>query len=138
MKNHFKISVDWGHCDAAEIVYYPNYFRWFDQCTQELLRSVGFDQRTLRAQFGIIGTPIVDASAQFRGAVSYGDQLDTTSHVEKWGRSSFTLYHRLERDGQLAVEGHEVRVWAERPDPNIDQGIRTVEIAAEFKRRLGG
>ncbi|MEM7252073.1 MAG: thioesterase family protein [Pseudomonadota bacterium] len=136
--NHFQIAVDWGHCDAAEIVYYPNYFRWFDQCTQELLRSVGYDQRALRSTFGIIGTPIVDATARFGAAVSYGDKLDATSYVERWGRSSFTIYHRLDRGDAMAVEGREIRVWAERPDANVDQKIRSVPIADAFKKALGG
>ena len=36
-----RIRVDWGHCDPAGIVFYPNYFRWFDQCTSALFESAG-------------------------------------------------------------------------------------------------
>ena len=34
--------VQWGETDAAGIVFYPNYFRWFDQATHELLAQLGY------------------------------------------------------------------------------------------------
>ena len=117
-RNHIDIQANWGDCDAAGIIFYPNYFRWFDECTQALLRSVGLDQRSLREEFGIVGTAAVDASARFTSPVSHGDVLRATSYVERWGASSFTVYHRFERGAEvLAVEGREVRIWAKRkPD----------------------
>ena len=74
-QNVIEIRAHWGDCDAAGIIFYPNYFRWFDECTQALLRSVGFDQRSLREEFGIVGTAAVDASARFTAPVSFGDVL---------------------------------------------------------------
>ena len=119
--NQFEIRANWGDCDAAGLIFYPNYFRWFDECTQALLRSVGLDQRSLRDEFGIVGTAAVDAGARFAAPVSHGDLLRATSYVERWGTSSFTVYHRLEREAQvLAVEGREVRIWAKRmPDGQL-------------------
>ena len=89
-----RITVSWGHCDAAEIIYYPNYFEWFDQCFHGLLGAVDLDQRKLRKDFGIVGTGAVHASGQFFSPVSYGDVLDATSHVASWSERSFTVHHR--------------------------------------------
>lgn len=127
------IGVEWGHCDPAGIVFYPNYFRWFDACTQSLLRSVGYDQRRLTQHFGIIGTPLVDAGASFRAPASHGDELQAVSYVGEWRSRSFRVRHRLERDGELIVEGHEVRVWA-AADPARAEGIRALPIPREFMR----
>ena len=30
------LLVEWGHCDPAGIVFYPNYLAWFDDCTTAL------------------------------------------------------------------------------------------------------
>lgn len=30
------VLVGFGDCDPAGIVYYPNFFRWFDEATQAL------------------------------------------------------------------------------------------------------
>ena len=36
-RNRTEIRANWGDCDAAGIIFYPVYFRWFDECTQALL-----------------------------------------------------------------------------------------------------
>ena len=134
-RNVIEIRANWGDCDAAGIIFYPNYFRWFDECTQALLRSVGLGQRSLREEFGIVGTAAVDASARFTSPVSYGDVLRATSYVEKWGTSSFTVYHRLDRETEvMAVEGREVRIWAKRES---DGRLRTEPIPEAFRSLLG-
>ena len=130
-RNQIEIRANWGDCDAAGIIFYPNYFRWFDECTQALLRSVGLDQRSLRDEFGIVGTAAVDASARFTSPVSHGDVLRATSFVERWGTSSFTVYHRFDRGTDvLAVEGREVRIWAKQ---SSDGRLRTEPIPEEFR-----
>ena len=134
-RNQVEIQVNWGDCDAAGIIFYPNYFRWFDECTQALLRSVGLGQRSLRDEFGIVGTAAVDASARFTAPVTYGDVLVATSFVERWGTSSFTVYHRFDSEAQvMAVEGREVRIWAKRGD---DGRLRAEPIPEAFRSLLG-
>ena len=134
-RNQVEIQVNWGDCDAAGIIFYPNYFRWFDECTQALLGSVGVGQRSLRDEFDIVGTAAVDASARFTAPVSYGDVLMATSFVERWGTSSFTVYHRFEREARvMAVEGREVRIWAKR---SADGRLRAEPIPEAFRRLLG-
>lgn len=131
--SRIELRVHWGECDPAGIVFYPNYFRWFDECTQALLRSAGWDQRSLREAFGIVGTAAVDAHARFTSPVSHGDVLQAESRVEKWGNASFTVHHRFERAGTMAVEGREVRVWAK---PDGAGGLRTEPIPEAFRRRF--
>ena len=134
-RNQVEIQVNWGDCDAAGIIFYPNYFRWFDECTQALLRSVGVGQRSLRDEFDIVGTAAVDASARFTAPVSYGDVLMATSFVERWGTSSFTVYHRFDRKARkMAVEGREVRIWAKR---DADGRLRAEPIPESFRSLLG-
>ena len=31
-----EITVSWAHCDTAGIVFYPNFYIWFDQATEHL------------------------------------------------------------------------------------------------------
>ena len=40
-KNRRTVRVEWGHCDAAQIVFYPRYFEWFDQSTGYLFETAG-------------------------------------------------------------------------------------------------
>jgi acyl-CoA thioester hydrolase len=52
-------TVEWGDCDEAGIVFYPNYFYWFDCTYQRWLRKHGLSQRELRRRFKGV-TPLVN------------------------------------------------------------------------------
>jgi len=52
-------------------------------------------------------------------------------------RSSFELTHRLSRDGALAAEGFETRVWSVR-DQTRPTGLRAQPIPPEVVARLSG
>ena len=43
--NRIRIRVEFGDCDPAQIVFFANYFRWFDQCTTALFRAAGLPLR---------------------------------------------------------------------------------------------
>jgi len=68
--------IEWGDCDEAGVVFYPNYFYWLDCTFQRLLRDRGLSQRELMRRFGVV-TPLVDAGAKFRGPAKYDDGLPT-------------------------------------------------------------
>jgi len=65
-------------------------------------------------RYKIAGIPLVHASCNFFVPSSFGDVVQVDSCVTEWGRSSFTLQHRLYRREVLAVEGIEKRVWTVR------------------------
>src|SRR6185295_11579207 len=46
------VSVHWGDTDPARIVFYPNYFEWFDQSTRLFFDSVGLDWDSLAKKYG--------------------------------------------------------------------------------------
>ncbi len=128
------MTIEWGDCDDAGIVFYPNYFRWFDNAFHHLLRSCGIGQRTLVERFDTIGTPIADAGARFLRPATYGDDIVIHTRVEEWHRKMFRVAHRVLRDDDLIAEGHELRFWGQ-----IDKAtgkLRAAEIDAEFKRAI--
>ncbi len=75
-----KRKIEWGDCDSAGIVYYPNYFRWMDQAFHELALAEGFNQRRLSENYGLLGTPLVGAGGDFTSPATYGDIMD----IEVW------------------------------------------------------
>ena len=90
---HRRVIVEWGDCDPAQIVFYPNYFAWFDEATLAMFASFGLDLRALRGEWGILGLPLVDARASFRSAASFGDALDGETSIAEWRRTSFRVRH---------------------------------------------
>src|SRR5690625_8015647 len=83
--SHFtrELTIAWGDCDDAGIVFYPNYFYWFDSTYHAWLRSLGSGLRDVRARWGAV-TPLVDVAAPFRSVASYEDVLSIKPHLSEW------------------------------------------------------
>jgi 4-hydroxybenzoyl-CoA thioesterase len=110
-----KITVEFGDCDPAGIVFYPNFFRWMDAASLHFFRAMGIPSwRELEAKSGIIGTPIVDVFARFLRTASYGDAIDVETTICEWRGKSFVFSHVIRRGGDILVEGQEVRIFARR------------------------
>lgn len=131
-----RIRVEWGDCDPAGIVFYPNYFRWFDAATAVMFENAGLALPQLYREHGLKGFPLLEAKATFSGSSAFGDELDCDSAVAEWGAKTFTVAHRLLRGGTLLVEGSELRVCAV-PHPDDPQRIKAAPIPALVKERLG-
>jgi len=105
--------IEWGDCDEAGVVFYPNYFYWLDCTFQRLLRDRGLSQRELMRRFGAV-TPLVDAGAKFRGPAKYDDVLRVEALVETWETRRFRMVYKLSVADRLVAEGFEVRAWANK------------------------
>ena len=112
--NRKKIRIQWGDCDPGGIVYFPRYFEYLDACTNELFESVGLPKRHMMETYGIAGIPLVESRARFLVPSQFGDAVTVESVVSEWGRSSFTVRHRILKGHVLAAEVFEKRVWVAR------------------------
>ena len=112
LKNTLSVHIGWGHCDPAKIVFYPNYFIWFDQNVHHLFDKAGANMGDLMNQYGVVGLPIVDAHAEFLYPSKYGDVIEVSSWISEWREKTLVATHEIYNNGQLAVRGSEVRVWA--------------------------
>ena len=79
-----EIYVAFGDCDPAGIVYYPNFYRWFDVSTQRMGDSVGLDLQSMRREHGWLGMPLVEAHARFVRPASHGDTIRIDTRVVEW------------------------------------------------------
>lgn len=108
--------IEWGDCDNAGVVFYPNYFRWMDAAFHALCASAGYDQRSLRSAFGVFGTPLIDAQARFLTPATFGQTLEIAVVVSRWGTTSMALAYRFIRSETTILEGSEARVFVRRDD----------------------
>ena len=119
MKNEIEIPVEWGDTDQAAIVFYPNYFRWFDIGTRHLLDAAGVPYGILKSELGLLGLPLVEAGSRFLSPIRFGDTVTLTSYVASWRRKTVRIGHLVSVDGKRCAEGHEVRVVARGRDGQI-------------------
>jgi 4-hydroxybenzoyl-CoA thioesterase len=106
------VRIEWGDCDPAGIVYYPRYFAIFDACTSALIeRALGMTKHDYLKAYDFSGHPLVNAHSRFIIPTRFGDDVTIESTVAEFRSSSFDVRHRLRKNGALAVEGLETRVW---------------------------
>ena len=109
-----QIIIEWGHCDPAGMVFSSRFFEFFDQSTWLLFQhALGVAPAKITETFGVT-MPLVDVRGRFLQPAKFGDAVDLTANIGEFQRSSFDVKHELWKDGQLAAEGQETRVWAER------------------------
>lgn len=135
MKSKYTVPVEFGDTDPAAIVFYPNFFRWFDASAWRLFIQAGLTLDVMREEFGLLGVPIVDARSKFVKPARFGDSLEITSYVSTWKSRTFEVTHEVRRGDELCAEGVEVRVCAKLV---VDPGAKltAVRIPQEFVRRL--
>ena len=117
-----------AHCDVAGTMFYPYFYTWFDQSTEELFRENQLSYAELRRDFGVVGMPLVESGAKYLNACLMGDRLEISTWVDEWVRKTLLVKHQIAHvDGRVAVEGFERRVWAVT-DESSPNGIRAIEI----------
>jgi len=129
--NRRTLRIEWGQCDPVGIVFYPHYLIIFDTSTGWLFERTGLKPLAMRQKYRIVGLPVVDVGARFVMPCRFDDEVVVESEVGEWGRSSFTVRHRILKDGELALDGFEKRVWA-APHPERQGAIKAQAIPAEI------
>ena len=131
-----QLEIQFGDCDPAGIVYYPNYFHFGSNATAGLLAgAIGMHKRDWVAHYGSAGIPMVDIGARFFKPSLYGDIVEIRSEITAIGRSSFSVGHTFFNAGELAVELREKRVWTVFDEKNI---IRSAPLPDAIRKILGG
>ena len=129
--NRRTLRIEWGQCDPVGIVFYPHYLTILDTSTGWLFERTGLKPLAMRQKYGIVGLPVVDVGARFVMPCRFDDEIVVESEVGEWGRSSFTVRHRILKEGELALDGFEKRVWA-APHPERLGAIKAQAIPAEI------
>jgi YbgC/YbaW family acyl-CoA thioester hydrolase len=123
----YSIEVTFGECDPAGIVFYPNYFRWFDAAFGRMLRSAGVEASD-RRRF-----PLLEAAIGFAAPAAEGDGLAVRSRVSELNPKTVRVHHRVMRGDVLIAEGSELRVWV---DPQPDGSIKAAPVPSQIRAVL--
>lgn len=134
-------KVHWGDCAPSGAVFYPSYFRWFDEGAWELFASLHMPIGELGARYGIVGLPLMSCDCEFRGPCRLGDELTIESLVEEIDASVIVIRHNVANDGLLAVTGRERRFWGVRHADDrrrLRQGTIPDDVIAVLRQSLAG
>ncbi len=108
--------VRWEDIDAAGIINYQAYLRFFGLAEVELFRSCGLSYRILFEELGI-WLPRVHVECDFFHPVTLDELLVVEAYFGKIGRSSIHLnfeVHRKEREDIVVASGKYVLVTVKK------------------------
>ena len=92
----FPVRVYWEDTDAGDVVFYANYLKFFERARTEWLRSLGIEQRKLKAQAN--GMFVVsDTQVRYLRPARLDDALIVTASVQQLGRASMVLAQQVLR-----------------------------------------
>lgn len=130
-KHHIhRVDVQFGDCDPAGIVFFPNFSKWMDQASLAFFMAHGVPPwRELVKTSGIIGTPLLEIHTRFIRPATYGQTIEVHTTVEAWAAKTFVHRHVITRDGTVLCEGTETRAFCTRhpEDPDRIQAIPVPE-----------
>jgi acyl-CoA thioester hydrolase len=106
--------VVWADTDAAQVVHYSNYFRFFERAEEEFYRQLGFSF-TDTARKGL-WFPRVEAFCQYKKPARFNDLLEIELTIEKLKEKSVKFGFKVfnKETGALLAIGYIVVVAADK------------------------
>ena len=127
------VNVQFGDCDPAGIVFFPNFSRWMDEASLAFFMAQGVPPwRELVKTRGIIGTPLLEIHTRFLRPATYGETIHVHTTVEDWAAKTFRHRHVVKRGDTVLCEGTEVRAFCIRDPANPDR-IKAIPVPEDIK-----
>ena len=99
------VRVRYAETDKMGVVYYANYFVWFEVARTDLLRALGWSYREM--ELAGVSLPVIEAQCAYVRPARYDDELEirTTGRLLSPIRMEFTYEVRLAADSAVAATG---------------------------------
>jgi acyl-CoA thioester hydrolase len=102
------LRVRYAETDKMGVVYYANYFVWFEVARADLLRSLGWTYREM--ELAGVSLPVIEAHCDYHRSARYDDELDvrTEGRMLSPVRMEFTYQVVRREDQVVAASGRTV------------------------------
>lgn len=122
--------VIYADTDAGQVVYYANYFRWFESGRREIFRSLKIDYNALDKR-GII-TPVVEAHCNYFHPARYDDIVVVESRISELKEKSVKFEQKIYRkkDKKLLASGYTINVFVDK------KRMKSMKIPNDIRKRL--
>jgi acyl-CoA thioester hydrolase len=106
-----RVRVRYAETDQMGVVYYGNYFTWFEVGRVEFLRQAGFTYKEIEQQDGCL-LAVVDARCRYKAPARYDDEILILTQIRnvRGPLVHFTYEIKRAADGQLLAEGETTHI----------------------------
>jgi acyl-CoA thioester hydrolase len=108
------VRVRYAETDRMGVVYYANYFVWFEVARADLLRSLGWSYREME-DTGVL-LPVIEAQCEYRRPARYDDEVEvrTEGRVSSPIRMEFRYTVGLKGDADVVAVGRTMHAALDR------------------------
>ena len=123
-----RVRVRYAETDQMGVVYYANYFVWFEVARTDLLRESGWNYRDMEADG--FSLPVIEAHCVYRESAKYDDEIEvrTTGTMLSPVRVQFNYDIVRTADGATLATGSTVHATLDQAGKpcRLPARVRTV------------
>ena len=108
------LRVRYAETDQMGVVYYANYFVWFEVGRTDLLRQSGWNYRDMETEG--FGLPVIEAQCTYKQSARYDDDIDVRTSGEMLSPVRMQFNYEIVRasDGTTLATGSTVHATLDR------------------------
>jgi len=122
------IRVRYEETDRMGVVYYANYFVWFEIARTEYFRKRNLSYRKLEEQ-SQLHLMVVDAYCDYKAPATYDDLVFVETNIEEIRNTSLKFVYKVSRDSVLLATGRTTHVFTNKSG-------KPIKIPEEIKEAL--
>ena len=100
------VRVRYAETDCMGVVYYANYFVWFEIGRTDWLRETGHSYRAMEREG--VQLPVIEAHCEYRRGAKYDDELEIRTRAELLTPVRIRFDYEIVRGGETLVTGHTI------------------------------
>jgi acyl-CoA thioester hydrolase len=100
------VRVRYAETDCMGVVYYANYFVWFEIGRTDWLRETGHSYRAMEDQG--VQLPVIEAHCEYRRAAKYDDELEIRTRAALLTRVRIRFDYEIVRGDETLVTGYTI------------------------------
>lgn len=104
--------VPYADTDQMKVVYYANYFVYFERLRNELFRATGIPYTEIEARDLMF--PVHEAHCEYENPALYDDLIEIRGWLAWVQGSRFQINYEIIRDNERLVTGHTIHVVVNR------------------------
>jgi len=127
-KHSTDIRVRYAETDRMGVVYYGNYFVWFEVARTEFFRASGISYRELEEKRHL-RVMVIGAACRYRSPATYDDLLNVETWISGIKNTSLVFAYQVRRDSTLIATGETTHVFT-------DVNGKPIKISEEIRSAL--
>jgi len=108
----YKFHVRYAETDQMGVVYYANFFIYFEAARSAFMRAHGYPYSRLEKE-GLF-LPVVEAYCNYKSPAHYDEEITIKLGIKEMKNTSFKIHYDVLREEKLLATGYTKHVFTNR------------------------